>query len=107
MGARDDYPALANVTDRWWGFGQLQLALDEIDLLRAEVASFESVGGVARDVRWVAAQIRALGNPGLVSMCPDGVRTEAITLADYVWLLAVRLDGEITPEPGLDDEPPA
>jgi hypothetical protein len=66
------------------------------------VADDETVKDVARTLRAIAADVRSAGDVPLVELSEDGVTPAAITLADELWLTALRLDPDgafSTPEP--------
>ena len=62
----------------------------------------------ARHLRLIAKDLRLAGDAPLVRLHPDGVSDQAITLADELWLIALRLD----PDHAFDnmqgpDDPPS
>lgn len=46
----------------------------------------------ARHLRLIANDLRAAGDIPLVELSEDGVAHSAVTLADELWLIALRLD---------------
>lgn len=68
------------------------------------IKSTADVQVVADALRLTAADVRGAGDMQLVRFTDDGVQND-ITLSDYLWLLAVMLDGKLTPLRGPDEPP--
>lgn len=52
----------------------------------------ESTEEVAESLRWIARQVRVAGDMKLERFDGEGVHDHNITLADWLWLLALELD---------------
>lgn len=59
------------------------------------LAEPDEITGMAKQLICIANDLRSAGDVPLVLLDPDGIRTTALTLADELWLIAVRLDDSL------------
>ena len=59
------------------------------------LAEADEITGMAKQLICIANDLRSAGDVPLVLLDKDGVRSTVLTLADELWLIAVRLDDSL------------
>lgn len=59
------------------------------------LAEPDEITGMAKQLILIANDLRVAGDVPLVLIDKDGIRGDMLTLADELWLIAVRLDDDL------------